>query len=181
MFNRFGIGFVATVIITIALAACNGNEGDSEDFAAYSNAEDLLQDLTAEGYSIHRTENLDYFARIGGRVVYQDTGRAVTSFEIGYKPGVLTGKDLWETEESVSSTFGPAFVMSMNIYPDEPWNWESVSGSQNGQFSILLYDKVETVTIFVKNGSAKPTSMELKGLAKGSEMVDLIVYVPEGL
>lgn len=137
---------------------------------------DVASDTDEELDSIHRADVAQFlsdpasvpveaFATVQG--TFRLEGKPATDFEVGYKPGSLSGNNPWETiVDTVDLDVAGVLVTSMEIYPNEPWTWQPVKASDEGEYSIAIGEECETATIFIRLGDGKVVSQVVKGLKK---------------
>lgn len=100
--------------------------------------------------------------------VFRVEGKPPTDFEVGYKPGTLTGTDSWETVVEANNVNADGKkVTSAEIYPGEPLVWRAVKARDEGRFSVPINEACETATIFIRTGDGKVVTRVVKDLERG--------------
>jgi hypothetical protein len=154
--------FVISVIV-MSHSGCGAHEDES------SHAQDELESIhradVARFLSDPASVPVEAFATVQG--TFRLEGKPAMDFEVGYKPGTLSGNNPWETVvDTVDLDVAGVLVTSMEIYPDEPWTWHPVKASDEGEYSIAIGEECETATIFIRLGDGKVVSQVVKGLKK---------------
>lgn len=106
--------------------------------------------------------------------VFRVEGKPPTDFEVGYKPGTLTGTDSWETVvETLTVTADGKKVTSAEIHPGEPLVWGAVKASEEGRFSVPINEACEAATIFIRTGDGRVVTRAVKNLERGVSPANL--------
>lgn len=106
--------------------------------------------------------------------VFRVEGKPPTDFEVGYKPGTLTGTDSWETVvEMLNVNADGKKVTSAEIYPGEPLVWRAVKATDEGQFSVPINEACEAATIFIRTGDGRVVTRTVKNLERGVALTNL--------
>jgi hypothetical protein len=115
---------------------------------------------------------VEAFTTITGAFRFE--GKPPTDFEVGYKPGILSGSDSWETVvETLAVNASGLKAISAEIHPGEPLVWRVVNASEEGRFSIPISEACETATIFVRTSDGKVVTRVVKGLERGVALANL--------
>jgi hypothetical protein len=109
-----------------------------------------------------------YMVPIGGTVVDAESGVPVTAYEIAVKPGVPTGRSLWETGEATSG--------KGSFFPDVP-RFKSVSDTE-GAFNLTDGSVLEDgFTVFVRLPDGRVHTEVMKGVKWDSDLNNLRIAV----
>lgn len=106
--------------------------------------------------------------------VFRVEGKPPTDFEVGYKPGTLTGTDSWETVVETNNVNADGKkVTSAEIHPGEPLVWGAVKASEEGRFSVPIKEVCESATIFIRTGDGRVVTRVVKDLERGVSPANL--------
>lgn len=176
--------FLAGTVL-VALGGCRSPADDTDQEAreveAVLSAE--VPGSEADFEAIHRADVERYlsdpasipveaFTTVTG--VFRIEGKSATDFEVGYKPGALSGNDPWETVvETLTVNSDGKKVASAEIHPGEPLVWRAVKASEEGRFSVPINEACETATIFLRMDNGKVVTRVVKALERGVALANL--------
>lgn len=150
---------------------CDSMNGDQ--LQVRNDFEEIHRADVARVTSETETIPVNVFATVKG--TFRLEGKPI-DFEVGAKPGTLSGNGSWETVvETANLNVAGVGVMGAQIYPDEPWSWHTVKASEEGQFSIEIHEKCETATIFIRLGDGQVISQAVSGLKQGETKTGVII------